>query len=125
VEGRSRAEATPRFVVYDGLALDHTVFRIVASCPPTLDDFKSYYELGRGFTSYQMFRATGVSMFLTEEDAGAANRKFRLGTGIAEVDLRDNRNMWSPTGSHGHITVWATPPVLLNRVVRCAEEGDD
>jgi hypothetical protein len=111
--------AEPKFVVYDGMALETTVFRIVVSCPATLEDFQSYYELGRTFTSYQMFKATGVSMFITKEDAKRANQKFRLGGAIAELELRDNRNMWAPTGSSGHITVWATPPALLDSVVTC------
>jgi hypothetical protein len=101
------------------MALSATVFRIVPACPPTLEDFRSYFELGRYFASYQMFRATGVSMFLTKEEAKEANAKFLLGNGIAELDLRDNRNLWAPSGSHGHITVWATPAALLDCVVTC------
>ncbi|HET8606149.1 MAG TPA: hypothetical protein VFL66_03880 [Gaiellaceae bacterium] len=111
-----------RFEVYDGLELEGTVFRIVSACPPTIDDFRSYADLGRAFPSYHMFRATGVSMYLTQSSAEDANARFNLGDCIAELELRDNRNLWALTGGRDHITVWATPTVLLNRVVRCAED---
>ena len=110
----------PKYVVFDGDALDGTVYRIVAQCPPTRDDFRSYADLGRAFPTHQFFRATGVSMHLTRGHADAANRRFKLGAAIAELDARDNRVLWAVTDApHGHITVWAPPDALLGFVTDC------
>lgn len=112
--------AEPRYVVFGGDALAGPVYRIVAQCPPTQEDFRPYAELGRMFPSYHFFRATGVSMHLTLEDAQAANRKFNLGPSIAELDIRDNRVLWALTDErHGHITVWAASAALVSYVTNC------
>lgn len=109
----------PRYAIFDGLALEDPVYRIVDACPPSEDDFRSYTDLGRTFPSWNFFRATGVSCYLTLEDARDANQKFNLGSAAAEVDIRDNRIFWCKSGGPGHITVWAPAAALFSFVTSC------
>ena len=112
----------PKFVVYDGMALEASVWRIVPSDTPTLDDFRSYLQLGRAVVDHQFFRATGISLYESLEAARSANRRFKLGPWIAEMRLSDPRYLWSMTSGHGHITAWGNPPSFLNSVVQCVED---
>jgi hypothetical protein len=118
--GERASSPEPRYVVYDGTALPGPVFRVVQTCPPTESDFRSYVDLGRVVQTYHWFRATAVSFFISLDAAENANRQYSLGPAIAELDLRDNRILWSDTGGlPGHISVWATPAALLTFVTTC------
>jgi len=46
-----------------------------------------------------------------------------LGRGVAAVELGDETILWVASGGRDHITVWAPPVVLLERVVHCGEHG--
>ena len=109
-----------KYEVFDGSDLPGPVYRIVERCPPTAEDFRSYAETDRSYSSYAQFRATGISAYLTLEGARAANAKFSLGGGIATLDLNDNRVVWAKTGHRDHITAWATSAVFLECVLTCA-----
>lgn len=112
--------AEPRFVVYDGTALDNPIYRVVGGCPPTEEDFLSYGFAGRTYPAKNLFRATGVSMFLTRKAATTARRRWHLGQAVAELDVQgDDLLMWARTGGKDHITVWAPPGVLLGYVGSC------
>ena len=106
------------------MALDATVWRVTGDALAA-EEFFSYIHLGRQIAAYQFFRATSVSMYLTREEAIRANRKFNLGTHLAELDLRDNRIMLSPTGGANHVSVWAPPDVLYSSVVNFEEIEDE
>jgi len=60
-------------------------------------------------------------MYTTRERAREIARYFRRGRAIAAVDLRGSTVVWARTGRRGHVTVWAPPELLLDRVVQCAE----
>jgi hypothetical protein len=109
----------PRYVIYDGEALDDLVYRVVDECPPSPNDFRSYVELGRTVQAYHFFRATGVSVHRTKEAARRAGQRYGLGARIAEVDIRDRRIFWAETGNEGHLTVWAPAAILAELVVSC------
>jgi len=109
------------FLVFDGAALDHQLFRIVERCPPTLDDFRSYEVLGRPYNRRDFFKGIGVSMHLTRERAITIARRYNVGRGVAAVDLRGSPIAWARTGGRNHVTVWAPPELLLRAVVQCDE----
>lgn len=114
-------EPAPLFLVYDGSALTGLVYRIVKRCPPTLDDFRSYEELGIPYDRRDFFKGVGVSMHTTRERAIAVARRFGHGHGIAALELRSTRSVWARTGARGHVTAWAPPGLLLEAVVQCEE----
>jgi hypothetical protein len=115
------AQPAPRFLVFDGAALDRLLYRIVERCPPTLDDFRSYEALGRTYDRRDFFRGTGVSMHTTHSRATAVARRYRRGNAVAVLDLRNAPIGWASTGGRGHVTVWAPPELLLQAVVQCVE----
>lgn len=114
-------EPTPLFLVFDGSALEGLLYRIVVRCPPALDDFRSHEALGRPYDRRDFFRGVGVSMHTTSARAMAVARRFHVGRGISELDLRDSAAAWAHTGGRGHVTVWAAPEILLGAVVQCVE----
>ena len=54
-------EPAPLYLVFDGSALDSLLYRIVAGCPPDLDDFRSYEALGKTYSRRDFFKGIGVS----------------------------------------------------------------
>ena len=114
-------EATPLFLVFEGAALDHLLFRIVERCPPTLDDFRSYEALGRVYDRRDFFKGIGVSMHVSHRRAVWIARRFGHGRGVAALELRAVPVVWARTGAPGHVTVWAPPELLLRAVVQCDE----
>ncbi len=119
-----RANAEPAYVVYPATALDGPVYRVVANCPPTRDDFQSYLVAGKPFPPRLFFRATGVSMFTKRAEALKLARGGRLGTCIAELRLDDDRLFFALTNERtGHIDVWGFARLLVNCVVSCADVG--
>jgi len=113
-------KATPLFLVYGGNDLDGHAYRVVASCPPHLEDFLSYDRLGRPYAPRKQFQATGVSMYTSFEGARAAANRFNIGRAIAEIELT-RPVMWTPSGGDGHITVWSPASTLLRHVLQCEE----
>lgn len=112
-------DAEPAFAVYPGTALTVPIYRVVGSDPAMEGDFLSYAFMGNSYPSEHFFRASGVSCHLTTRDAARAQRRFRLGPFVAELDVRtDDKLMWAKTGGPGHVTVWAPPAVLLGYVTR-------
>jgi hypothetical protein len=107
------------YEVFAGFNLSGPAYRIVRACPPTVDDFMSYEALGRRYNRRDFFRGVGVSMYARQNAAVGAARRFRLGHWIATIDLASDGIVWSPTSRFGHLTVWAPPEVLLERVVQC------
>ena len=106
-------EAAPLFLVFDGAALDHLLFRIVERCPPTLDDFRSYEALGRAYDRRDFFKGIGVSMHVSHRRAVWIARRFGHGRGVATLELRavpivgSNRSLRS---RHGLGAARASPP---------------
>jgi hypothetical protein len=84
-------------------------FRIARACPPVVSDFLSYEALGIRYDRRDFFKGTGVSMYRSAARARDACRRFRHGSAVAAVDLQRDEIVWSPTGRHGHITVWGAP----------------
>ena len=116
-----RGEPTPLYLVYEGSALYSLLYRIVRSCPPDLDDFRSYEVLGRPYSRRDFFKGVGVSMRRTREQAISVARRYGHGRAVATVDLRGAPVAWARTGGRGHVTVWAPPEVLLQAVLQCDE----
>ena len=112
---------TPLYLVYEGRDLDGPLYRIVKRCPPTLEDFLSYEELGKPYIRRRYFRGIGVSMFRSARRAEAVARRYGHGNAVATVDLACDGVVWSPTRDPDHVTVWAPPELLLTRVVQCVE----
>ena len=114
---------TPLYLVYATSELDGVVYRAVSGCPPTLDDFRSYVELGTPHTTRQRFRASGTSVFRSRKTLRKQMRRFGLGPAIATVDLRTTDAAWAESGGSGHITVWAPADILLAQMVQCDDHG--
>jgi hypothetical protein len=98
-----------------------TLFRIVASNPPSIADFTSNASHGRTLqnpTPERRRRWAGLSMFATEAQARRNARKFpRLGAFIATVTIPDDALVRiERTSGPGHYTVWGHPAYLLERV---------
>jgi hypothetical protein len=107
------------YEVFAGPDFRGAAYRIVRTCPPTLDDFTSYEALGKRYDRRDFFRGVGVSMYAGRSAAVAAARRFALGPRIATIDLAGEGIVWCPTGRSGHLSVWASPELLLQRVVQC------
>jgi hypothetical protein len=112
-------KATPLFAVYDGVNLDGLVFRAVHACPPNVDDFRSHESLGLPYPRARFVRATGISVFRTRTALDRVRRRFGLGPCTAALDLATHVVAWTEAGRPDHLTVWADPAVLLERVVQC------
>jgi hypothetical protein len=109
----------PLFLVYDGTALDGLLYRATAECPPTLDDFRSHESLGLPYPQSLFIRATGISVYRTRKELERSRVRFDLGPATAAMELHTADVAWTETGRRGHITVWAPPRLLLQRVVQC------
>jgi len=97
-------------------------FRIVASNPPTLDDFVSNEAQGRQLRNPSPNAArrwAGLSVFVTEEQARRMARlRRRLGRFIAAIEISESEQIrWEhTTGAPGHHTLWGEPAELARRV---------
>jgi len=116
-------KATPLFLVYSAADLDGVVYRAVSACPPTLDDFRSYVELGVPHRSRQRFRATGISVARDRQALHRRIERFRLGPAVATLDLQGTDAVWTESGGRSHLTVWLPAADLLERVVQCDDRG--
>ena len=99
------------------------LYRIVLSNPPTLDDMRSYRELGiplRGDSPELRRLASGISLFDSLDRARKqARRKPWLGHGfIAEMELPTDRVRIEKTAGAGHYTAWGEPDAMLGFVRR-------
>lgn len=117
--GEVPTEATPLFLVYGAAALDGPLYRIVARCPPTIDDFLSYEALDLHYNRSDYFKGVGISMHTTRKQSVAIARRYRRGDAVAILELQDAPVVWAQTGGAGHVTVWAPAEVLLDHVVQC------
>lgn len=97
-----------------------TFYRIVRSNPPTLDDVRSYEELGiepRGNDpeASRLFR--GISLYNTRQQARnqAAGRPWRGNAFIAELQIPGDAPVTiERTGTRrGHYTLWGNPHDIL------------
>ncbi len=114
-----RAGSVPSFVVYRGSDLSALLYRVVGSTRPSSDDFLSYAQARRNFRSEDFFRALGVSLWLDRNKAQAMADSGRLGTCVAEVDIRRDDIYWALTSERSrHVTAWAPPALLLRCVVQ-------
>ena len=115
---------TPLFLVYGGNDLEGLAYRIVAHCPPRLEDFLSYHRLGRSYAPRKQFQASGVSLYTTLAGAESAARRFGIGSAVAALELI-RPVMWTPSSPGDHITVWAPASTLLRLVLQCEEITDE
>lgn len=114
--------ATPLFAVYAGDSLDRVAYRAVRACPPLVDDFRSHESLGLPYPKALFVRATGISVFTRREALDRARRRFGLGASTATLDLTTPDVAWAETGRRDHLTIWADPHLLVERVVQCDDE---
>lgn len=112
-------EATPLYLVYAASELPGVVYRAVSACPPTVDDFRSYVELGRRYPVRSHFRATGISVSRDLPTLRTHIRDYGLAPAVATLDLRNAEAVWASSGGRHHLTVWAPSAVLLSLVVQC------
>ena len=114
-------EAAPLFLVFEGAALDHLLFRIVERCPPTLDDFRSYEALGRAYDRRDFFKGIGVSMHVSHRRAVWIARRFGHGRGVAALELRAVPGRVDPTERRGSRSPEVIRcPALESALRRCA-----
>jgi hypothetical protein len=106
-------------IAHRATTLRTTVWRAIASFPPTEADFYSYADLGRELPTVDYLRLTSVSMYLSLEFLDVARERYGLPPDSAELDLRrDRRIRYALTNeATGHIEVWGPPDVLLACVV--------
>jgi hypothetical protein len=117
-----RKRRIPLYLVYQGRDLGEPLYRIVKRCPPTLQDFLSYEALGSRYNRRDFLRGTGISTYLSVKRAEEIAGRFRHGDAIATLDVDCDGVTWAETGARGHVTVWATPDLLLARVVQCVDD---
>ncbi len=99
------------------------LYRIVRTNPPTLDDMRSYKELGiplRRADPESLRRATGISLFHSLERARKqARRKPWMGNAfIAELAIPVDHVRVEETASAGHYTAWGDADAMLDYVRR-------
>lgn len=118
-------DAQPQYAVFSALDLVGPVYRVTMTCPPTEEDFKSYWGAGKPFPPKLYFRALGVSMWRTEKEAKKLARNGRFGTCVATMDLRnDDRIQVALTNERtGHLAVWGYSRFLVKCVVDCVDIG--
>lgn len=98
------------------------LYRAVHHNPPTLDDFRSYEELGIPFKYRPSVEArrrwSGLSMEDDWEDlASTARERPSIGRFIAELHIpADMRVTIEQTGRPHHFTVWGEARELLGTV---------
>jgi hypothetical protein len=115
---------TPKYQIYRGTDLAGPVYRVTMTCPPTEDDFKSYWAAGKGFPPKLYFRALAVSMWRTEKEARKLARNGKFGTCVATVELNDDRVSLALTDEYtGHLSVWGYSRFLIKCVVDCVDTG--
>jgi len=117
-------QPTPLFLVYGGDDLDGLAYRVVEHCPPRLEDFLTYQQLGRSFAPRKQFQASGVSLYTTFAGAASAARRFGIGSAVAGLELI-RPVMWTPSTHGDHITAWAPASTLLRLVLQCEKINDD
>lgn len=99
------------------------LYRIVLTDPPTIDDMRSYEELGiplRRDDPESRRLARGISLFDSLERARKqARRKPWLGNAfIVEMVIPAGRFQIEPTAGPGHYTAWGEPGAMLDCVRR-------
>lgn len=98
-------------------------YRIVKTDPPTLDDFKSYRELGipaRTDDPEVLRMREGISVYATETQARNRSRAVpHLGRYVAMLEIPDSAAITHRrTGdSRGHHTIWGDAADVLACVV--------
>jgi hypothetical protein len=119
VEKRDRRAAEGVLVAEERIGSGAQSARAVRSCPPSVDDFRSHESLGLPYPRAMFVRATGISVFRSRAALARVRRRFRLGSFTAALDLDSRDVAWAETGRAGHLTVWANPELLLERVIQC------
>ena len=98
-------------------------FRVVKADPPSEDDFRSHYELGKPPRRHEREWAVmymGLSMFREPDQAAwVARRWSAIGDHVAHLRLEPDRgiNLASTGKIPGHYSVWGSPDQLLACVV--------
>lgn len=112
----------PLYSVYRASAWSIVCYRWVTQRPAGIGDFLSFSEAGTSFEWWDFPRAVGVSFWDDLEKAAALARR-RDFPFLAELDLArmPGQTPWAFTGTPGHITVWAPPPLLVAAVVNYVE----
>ena len=100
-----------------------TLYRIVRTDPPTLDDMRSYIDMGiplRRNDPESLRRASGISLFDTLARARRqARRQPWMGNAfIAEMVIPLDRIDIEQTAVRGHFTAWGAPDAMLEYVRR-------
>lgn len=106
--------------VADGVIV---LYRVVVTNPPTIDDMRSYQDLGiplRRTDPGSLRRASGISLFDSLERARTqARRKPWMGNAfIEELVIPVDRFPIEKTASPGHFTAWGDANVMLKYVRR-------
>lgn len=100
-----------------------TLYRIVWTNPPTVDDMKSNAALGRQprAVTQEVWRLwRGISLFDSIERARrqASRHPWRGDAYIAELRIPVGAFRIEATRSRGHYTLWGLPHAILSYVTR-------
>lgn len=99
-----------------------TMFRIVRTNPPTLDDFLSYAEQGvepmRPLTADEAHRWLGLSVYdsLDRARGQARRRRGQLGWFVSRLELPDDIVIEQTGANTAHHTIWGDPDAFLAAV---------
>lgn len=117
-------EPQPLYCVYRAGDLSITCYRAVSQDPAPLADFLSFIDLSTSFIWWDLHRAAGISAWEKPEQAAALARRKGYPL-LAQIDLSraDPELRWARTGARGHITMWGSPPHLLQAVVTYIPTG--
>jgi len=109
------------------------LYRVTHHNPPTLDDMKSYWDLGRrpplvqltdGYKRDDERAYKGVSTFDTRERMAAKARALALGEFVAELDVPASVEL-AVNPRTGHTRLHGTTPEQLIGYVRNVWQVDD
>lgn len=112
-----------------------TLYRIVLTDPPTVQDMMSYEALAiepRTDDAETLRLVTGISLYNTLQQARnhAAGRPWQGNAFVAELRMPDEApvTIERTTTSRGHHTLWGNPRAILEYVIRVwpvySQKGD-
>ncbi len=98
------------------------VFRMVASSPPTKEDFMSHVDANKPYNSAEQCRACGLSVYTDLKDAKTARKRFKplRGLLIARGSITSNDGVVLQTSTPAsHYTWWvktSTPEASFSEI---------
>ena len=105
---------SPRGTIIAVPSSGYTLFRLVATNPPTAADFRPMSVNRADSRKAPEILRLGLSMYLTHEGASAVTKRPTSFIATVEVPASDRIHIAKTSGGHpAHVTVWAPIDLVL------------